>query len=232
MAKNFPYFKFIATEWLTGNIVYESLSAQGLFINICATYWQRNGKLSLEEVNRRYKNPVELSELTDRFFSLTDGFIIIKFLDEQLTEAGHVSKINKENGKKGGRPKSLIPLVKKPTPFISLTESKAKQSNKEEEREKEEKEKERDNNSPTTFESVFQEITNSERWIEETAMTKRISKESVKEKLIYFLNDLKLKDDYHKGYKEIKGHFISWLNLNKDKKNTQEPGLKLKILTD
>ena len=42
MAKNFPYFKFIASEWMTGDIVFESLSVQGLFINICALYWQRN----------------------------------------------------------------------------------------------------------------------------------------------------------------------------------------------
>jgi hypothetical protein len=35
MAKNFPFFKFVATEWLTGDIVYEEFSTQGLFINIC-----------------------------------------------------------------------------------------------------------------------------------------------------------------------------------------------------
>lgn len=148
MAKNFPYFKFIATEWLTGNIVYESLSAQGLFINICATYWQRNGKLSLEEVNRRYKNPVELSELTDRFFLVKEGLIIIKFLDEQLIEAGHVSKKNSENGRLGGRPKTLKTMDKKPTAKPTESQLKAKKSKEEEEEKKNKKE----NKIPTEIE--------------------------------------------------------------------------------
>ena len=56
MAKNFPYFKFTATEWLTGDIVYESLELQGLFINVCAVYWQRDGKLTIEDLIKRYKD--------------------------------------------------------------------------------------------------------------------------------------------------------------------------------
>lgn len=107
MATNFPYFKFIATEWLTGDIVYESFEVQGLFINICAVYWNRNGLLSLEEIDRRFKNPELFSKLTDRFISVNGGVISISFLDEQLIQAGHVSKVNSQNGKKGGRPKTL-----------------------------------------------------------------------------------------------------------------------------
>jgi hypothetical protein len=128
MAKNFPYFKFIATEWMTGDIVFESFSTQGLFINICALYWQRNGQLSIEDINKRFKNPIELNELTDRFFSVNDGFISVKFLDEQLIEANHISKVNSENGSKGGRPK-------KPTANRPLTDRKAKKSKEEKEEE-------------------------------------------------------------------------------------------------
>lgn len=129
MAKELPYFKFIVAEWLTGDIVYESFNIQGLFINICALYWQREGKLSLEDINKRYKNPKELKELTDRFFSVIDGFISIKFLDEQIIERKILSKTNSINGKKGGRPKELNLLVNKPTANQPLTEDKAKQSN-------------------------------------------------------------------------------------------------------
>ena len=68
MAKNFPYFKFIATEWLTGDIVYEDFECQGLFINICALYWQRDGKLSIDDINRRYKNESIIQSLSGRFF--------------------------------------------------------------------------------------------------------------------------------------------------------------------
>lgn len=68
MAKNFPYFKFIATEWLTGDIVYEDFDTQGLFINICALYWQRDGKLSIDDITRRYKNELLIQALSGRFF--------------------------------------------------------------------------------------------------------------------------------------------------------------------
>lgn len=100
MAKNFPYFKFTVSEWMTGDIVFESLSVQGLFINICALYWQRDGNLSIEDINKRYKNPTELNDLLGRFIFTNDTLIYINFLDEQLIDANHVSKVNSENGKK------------------------------------------------------------------------------------------------------------------------------------
>lgn len=105
MAKNFPYFKFTATEWLTGDIVYESLELQGLFINVCAVYWQRDGKLSIEDLIKRYKNESLINQLIDKYVWSDSGNILIKFLDEQLIEANHISKVNSENGKKGAEAK-------------------------------------------------------------------------------------------------------------------------------
>jgi hypothetical protein len=125
MAKDLPYFKFIATEWLTGNIVYEPFDVQGLFINICALYWQREGFLTLSEVEHRYKRKIQIAKLTERFISVNDGFIKIGFLDEQLIERQYVSNKNSVNGKLGGRP--------------TLEKNKAKKSNKEEEKEEEKK---------------------------------------------------------------------------------------------
>lgn len=104
MAKGLPYFKFVPTEWLTGNISYEAFELQGLFINICALYWQRDGVLEISEVEFRYKKKHLIAKLTDRFFIITDGFISIEFLDEQFTERQYVKNINSENGKLGGRP--------------------------------------------------------------------------------------------------------------------------------
>jgi hypothetical protein len=127
MAKNFHYFKFIATEWLTGDIVFEDFELQGIFINICALYWHRDGKLTIDEIEKRLKTP-RISNLTDRFISVKDGYISIKFLDEQLIEAGHTSKINSINGSKGGRPKTLLPLEIKPTAKRPLSDRKAKES--------------------------------------------------------------------------------------------------------
>ena len=130
MAKGLPYFKFIPTEWLTGNIVYEPLDVQGAFINVCAIYWQRDGKLSVEEVERRIKKPTALQPLFDRFFEVNGSMITIRFLDEQLHERNHISQVNSENGSKGGRPKTQD---KKPTANRPLTETKPKKSQEEKE---------------------------------------------------------------------------------------------------
>ncbi len=147
MAKGFPYFKFIATEWLTGDIVYEPLSVQGLFINICSVYWQRGGELTIEDVKKRYKNPPELEALTDGFISVSDGIISIKFLDEQLEEAAYTSKKNTDNGLKGGRPKKT-----QNNPTVSENNPSETQNNLNRIRIREDKEEERKNTavfSPT-----------------------------------------------------------------------------------
>jgi len=130
MAKNFPYFKFTATEWLTGDIVYESLELQGLFINVCALYWQRDGKLTIEDLIRRYKNQSLINELINRYIWNEQGDILIKFLDEQLIEANHISKVNSENGKKGAESKRNKANAKRP-----LNDSKAILSKEEKEEE-------------------------------------------------------------------------------------------------
>lgn len=121
MAKGLPYFKFTPTEWLTGNICYEPLDVQGLFINICALYWQRDGNLSVEDINLRYNKPTALNSLTDRYFSVSDGLICIGFLNEQLHERKHISVVNSDNGKLGGRPKTKD---KKPTAKRNESEKK------------------------------------------------------------------------------------------------------------
>lgn len=121
MAKNFHYFKFIPTEWMTGDIVFEDLELQGLFINVCALYWQRNGELTTEDLYKRFKNRPLIDRLADNFIVVNDGLISVKFLDEQLVEANHISKVNSNNGKLGGRPKTL---EKKPTALDSISEKK------------------------------------------------------------------------------------------------------------
>ena len=134
MAKGLPYFKFTPTEWLTGDICFESFEVQGLFINICALYWQRDGKLSIDDIEKRYKKPTALVSLIDRFITVTDGVISIAFLDEQFIERKHISVVNSDNGSKGGRPKTK---GKKPTAKRIQSEDKPNESQQEEEREEE-----------------------------------------------------------------------------------------------
>ena len=140
MSKELPYFKFVATEWLTGNITYESLETQGLFVNICAIYWRKSGILEFSEIELRFKKKALLAKLSGRFFSLNNGFIKIGFLDEQLSDRQQVSKKNSENGSLGGRPSyKEIKANAKPT----KSQLKAKKSNIEEEEEEEEEKKEK-----------------------------------------------------------------------------------------
>ena len=107
MAKELPYFQFEPAEYLTKDISFCSLSAQGLFINICSYYWQRECKLTKEQFLKRLNNELEFNELlNEEVFSIDDeGFISIKFLDLQYAKATNKSVTNSENGSKGGRPK-------------------------------------------------------------------------------------------------------------------------------
>ncbi len=56
MSKELPFFKFTATEWLTGDISYESFDVQGLYIAICATYWAKNASITLAKLKQRLSN--------------------------------------------------------------------------------------------------------------------------------------------------------------------------------
>lgn len=102
MAKELPYFQFEPAQYLTGNIQFCSLEAQGLFINICAIYWQRECSLTLEQIKKKFNNSSLISELIQNDVIKTHSDIIdIEFLDEQF-EYIKASKIRlSEAGKKG-----------------------------------------------------------------------------------------------------------------------------------
>ena len=106
MAKELPYFKFEPAEYLTKDVSFCSLPAQGMFINACAYYWQRLGKLTKTQLLKRINNEELLNELhNEGVIDIENDNIKIKFLDIQLTEIVKSSKKNSENGKKGGHPK-------------------------------------------------------------------------------------------------------------------------------
>jgi len=61
--------------------------------------------------------------------------------------------------------------------------------------------------------TIKQEILNSNIWIEQIAMQKRENVKRIETLLNTFLNDLELQGEIDKGEKEIKKHFINWLNI-------------------
>lgn len=107
MAKDLPYFKFNAAEWISGEITLEDLTTQGVFVNICAYYWFKSGCLTLSEIKRRVKcKQTVFDRLIEQNLIKVEGDLIeISFLKAQLDERGHISKKNSENGKLGGAPK-------------------------------------------------------------------------------------------------------------------------------
>jgi hypothetical protein len=126
MAKELPYFKFEPAEYLTKDISFCSLSAQGLFINICSYYWQRNCKLTKEQLLKRLNHETELNELiSEGVIDLIENNIFIKFLDNQLNEVEIKSKTNSINGGKGGRPKKN-PIETETKPKQNPNESQTK----------------------------------------------------------------------------------------------------------
>ena len=161
MATGLPYFKFTPTEWLTGDIVYEPYEIQGLFINICALYWQRDGELKVEEIEKRYKQANAIQSLIDRFIFVENGYISISFLYEQFKERKHKSQTNKLNGSKGGRAK--VANAKR-TPSERVAN---KNKNKNNKKNKEEEEKKRDFIDPL-FLQVFTDWINYKKQRNET----------------------------------------------------------------
>lgn len=140
--KDLPYFKFTISDWIGGDITLCSYEAQGLFINICAFYWNREAKVPYDKLRRKFKDAPDclFNELEDEGIYKFDSKnnIVVEFLDEQISERKSQSITNSINGSKGGRPrKEKQKTEKKPTAFKKETEPKAKKSNKEEKREEE-----------------------------------------------------------------------------------------------
>lgn len=74
--------------------------------------------------------------------------------------------------------------------------------------------------TPASFDSIYSEMFNSESWLNAICIQKKIFPAEISKHLEEFLGDIKLKEDWHKGLKEVKEHFINWLNLRlKEKSN-------------
>ncbi|AGO47321.1 hypothetical protein Phi19:1_gp031 [Cellulophaga phage phi19:1] len=128
MAKELPYFQFEPAEYLTKDVSFCSLAAQGLFINICSYYWQRECKLNHKQFIRRFNYQEEFDELiSEGVIDLDDDKNInIKFLDVQYDKATNQSKTNSINGSKGGRPRKNKPKETEIKPNINRNKTETK----------------------------------------------------------------------------------------------------------
>jgi len=103
MSKELPFFKFNATQWLTGNINYESFHTQGVFIKICAEYWNRSNEMSYEDIVLRVNDLTTIDYLIEKeYIKVKNKKIFIKFLDEEKIEIDSKHLKLSEAGRKGG----------------------------------------------------------------------------------------------------------------------------------
>lgn len=158
MAKELPYFQFEPAEYLTKDISFCSLSAQGLFINICSFYWQRQCSLTKEQFLRRFNYQDEFNELVkEGVIDLVENKIFIKFLDLQFEKATYFSKEQSRKGALGGRPKK--PKESQDKPKVKLNKSQTKAIIEDNIKEEEINEIKEDNNTALPF-SFFNSLVN------------------------------------------------------------------------
>lgn len=110
------YFSFYPSEYLSKDICFCSMSAQGVFINIVCLYVQREGQLKVSQIKRRFAEYTkELEELYEEQVIKKDGEkIVIRFLDDQITEIKALLHKRSEDGKRGGRPMGSFQESKPP----------------------------------------------------------------------------------------------------------------------
>jgi len=102
MAKELPYFKFRASDWLLSRIADESYRVKGLFADCCAHYWNRDCNISVKEMDKKI-GKINVKSLENlEFISIKSDKICIKFLDEQYSELSATHQARSKAGKKGG----------------------------------------------------------------------------------------------------------------------------------
>jgi hypothetical protein len=139
MSKELPFFKFNATQWLTGNINYETFETQGAFIRLCAEYWNRSNEMTYEDAILRINNTKLVDYLIEKeYIKVKNKKVFIKFLDEEKIDIGAKRLKLSEAGRKGG---------------LSSAEARLKGGSSIIEEDKE-KDKEEDKNIPTLDEFV------------------------------------------------------------------------------
>lgn len=213
MAKELPYFQFEPAEYLTKDISFCSLSAQGLFINICSYYWQRQCDLSKEQFLRRFNYLNEFEELLkEGIIDIENEKIKIKFLDNQYLKATEFSKEQSRKGSLGGRPKK--PIESQIKPEINPNESQTKAIIKDNIKE--------DNITPIIdvgvieFNDAFNICLFDENWKEDIERMYKVDRDKVRFALAEFKTHCgTIGENKPKTLNQFKKHFTNWVRVKK-----------------
>lgn len=122
--KDTPFFKFDSSAWLGGSIQFTSLECKGLFIDMCALYWESQKPL---KIDTKFKVRIRYDEgtLSNLLGTLTELSVIVEteqgykipFLDklmsdrrkwlQKCSDAGKKSKGTSSNKKEERREKKV-----------------------------------------------------------------------------------------------------------------------------
>jgi len=116
MNKELPYFQFMVGDWFKGDIQCCKHETKGVFIDICAQLWRKDGMLppdhdTLARLCRCDKQCLSnaLAELDH--WGITsrndDGMIVVDFITEQLSEMAEKHERRVQAGRKGGMVSTL-----------------------------------------------------------------------------------------------------------------------------
>jgi len=112
MAKELPYFRFTAAEWLNDDISLESYELKGLFIDICAYYWSQDCILTLAKLEKKFSNAtILLQRLIETDIIKHENKhdkIKIDFLLTQYDLLSEKRKVRQDAGSKGGNAKAML----------------------------------------------------------------------------------------------------------------------------
>jgi len=182
MAKELPYFQFEPAQYLTGNIQFCSMEEQGVFINVCAVYWQRSCSATKEQLIRKFNSDnIHRLIAEDVIKCSATGEITIDFLDEQFKEISRRKELCSEGGKKSAASKKATMLQGSSkvveTPFQHLDKIRE-----DEIREKESVNgiSENDLNLIHAHASVFKKTVENDIWLDDMASTLQTSRMNIK----------------------------------------------------
>jgi hypothetical protein len=112
MAKELPYFRFTAFEWLNDDISLESYEVKGLFSDVCAYYWMQDCDVTLDKLKKRFSNATILLEqlLKSDIIKHENKHdkIKIDFLLTQYDLLSEKRKLRQSAGSKGGNAKAML----------------------------------------------------------------------------------------------------------------------------
>lgn len=120
-----PYFKFMCDDWLGGLICTHDMETQGVFVNLAARLWKREGYIDNDEtvlsrvfrIDKHLLSKCLQALIHDNLVCVTsDEKLYIKFILTQLQHCNKLSSTRAAAGSKGGKAKGKLLLYPEPEP--------------------------------------------------------------------------------------------------------------------